>query len=359
MTGRVGTAAMALRIGLGVARAGSGAPYRWALIVASFVGVLVAWGFVAAQAVADRHDQRLLDRGPAFTTDDSTTVAYWYDRIDYLNDRQFLVVYVAPVDVNAKPPPGLPRWPRPGEAFVSEALLAADSGARDRYGQLAGTIGNDGLLDSTEWLVYTSPLDLAAFARVDRNTRVSGFGRAGGDRPVGNANIATTIGSAEITWLFVVVVAFPALILVVTAVRTGAERRDRRLALLDSLGAPGTARAWSLVGEAVRPIAIGSAFGAAASAITTWIDTPIPGTGFTVWASDLDGSRWWIPAVGSGVGAGLLALVVLVQLRPRSAGQTRPQSLSPQLRYWPQVVFPLALATTFSHRLSAGGRTPG
>jgi hypothetical protein len=344
VTGLVGRAAVAVRLGFAATRGRSGALHRWALVVASFAGVLVSWTVVASDAVADHRSQRILERGPVYTTDEAAAIGNWYDTIDYLGDRQFLVIQVAPLAADAAPPPGLPRWPGPGEAFLSSALLAADDRMTQRYGDYAGTVSGSGLRDSTEWLVYTRPRDPASFGRTGHTTLISGFGQV--EDQFAPADLPPAIGSEELLWLLLVVVAFPALVLTIVAVRTSAERRDRRLAILEALGAPWSARAWVLVGEAALPVAAGAALGAGAAVATTLVDTPIPGTGFTVWASDLAGTRWSILALWAGVVLGLLALVALLQVRPAGANQTRPQSLTSRLPYWPQVVFPLALAAT-------------
>ena len=355
----VGQATTAFRLGFAAIRGRSGAVHRWALVVASFLGVLVVWSFVALNAVADHREQRLLDRGPVFiadNADNSPAVARWHDRVDYAQDRQFLVIHVAPVTAEASPPPGLSRWPEPGEAFVSDALLAADPHARERYGEFAGLIARDGLLDSTEWLVYTRPRDPGAFDHVDSPTWISHLGQP--DSSHRNVSLPGTITPAEPFWLLVVTAVFPAGVFIVIAVRTGAERRDRRLALLDSLGVPLTARAWVLVGEAATPVMAGAVLGAGVAGLTTVVDTPVPGTGFIVWAGDLAGSRWWIPVIWAGVIVGLLGIAALTQIRPAATGQTRPQSVRPQLPYWAQILFPLGLAAAILISTFGAGTVP-
>jgi hypothetical protein len=306
--------------------------------------VLVAWTFVAAEAVADHRTQRELSRAPVFTTDAASTVAYWHITSAYLDDRQFPVIHVAPAAPDAAPPPGLPRWPRPGEAFLSPALVAADDTVARRYGEYAGVIADAGLLDSTEWLVYTRPHDRGSFDRLDRNTSIRGVGQVGQDYPP--THLELTIGRTELRWLLVVALGLPALVLMAVSVRTGAERRDRRLARLDALGVPRVARGWMVVGEAATPVAAGAALGAGGAFASTLVDAPVPGTGLVVWADDLAGARGWLPVLWALVVIGVLAMAALMQVRPTAGGQTRPQSLAQQLRYWPQVVFPVALSVT-------------
>lgn len=84
----------------------------------------------------------------------------WSVRADTLNDHlQHMLFLVVPTSPDAPVPPGLPRWPRPGEAFLSPQLLrdGASEGIARRYGELAGTIGQEGLGVPDERLAYVRP----------------------------------------------------------------------------------------------------------------------------------------------------------------------------------------------------------
>src|SRR5207244_315100 len=87
------------------------------------------------------------------------------------------------------PPPGLGAWPRPGEAYVSPALLDALNGiaARDRYGRIVATIGRSGLADPGEMIAYIAPA-VEPRTPTDDWLAVSAFG-------IPPAGLAVTVGA--------------------------------------------------------------------------------------------------------------------------------------------------------------------
>ncbi|WP_341717492.1 hypothetical protein QQG74_27010 [Micromonospora sp. FIMYZ51] len=121
----------------------------------------VLWGLVAVEALFDGREHRSRERTPVLAEKAvGQPPAGWYrEGADTVDDRQFSVVGLVNEVPTAPPPPGIPRWPAPGEAFVSPALLASGEAdeVRHRYGRLAGTIAPDGLTDGAEFFVYYQP----------------------------------------------------------------------------------------------------------------------------------------------------------------------------------------------------------
>jgi energy-coupling factor transporter ATP-binding protein EcfA2 len=105
-------------------------------------------------------------------------LARWTERDDTAGERRLPAVFVSPLRPDAPPAPGLPRWPAPGEAFLSPAMAAADPALTPRYGTWAGLVGPAGLSDPGEWLVYLRPISDDMFDQVTgrRPSGVVGYG---------------------------------------------------------------------------------------------------------------------------------------------------------------------------------------
>ncbi|MGW1429824.1 ABC transporter permease [Streptomyces sp. NPDC002431] len=129
-------------------------------------------------------------------------------------------------------PPGVDRFPAPGEAVVSPALkelLASSEGEllKDRLPyRIIGTIADPGLV---------SPGDLVYYAGNDTLTDDRGAQRIAG---YGDRNMAEEMPPILIVLIILicVVLLMPVAIFIVTAVRFGGDRRDRRLAALRLVG---------------------------------------------------------------------------------------------------------------------------
>jgi len=148
-------------------------------------------------------------------------------------DEALLRVLVAPLSAAAPVPPGVPRLPARGEAFVSPALAAriaavpADQLA-NRIGTVVGTIGDEAL---------RSPGELVAIIGADVESL-----RADGASPL--AEFATEPRDPTIPPIMVLVIVLavagalaPVAVFVATATRLSAARREQRLAALRLVGA--------------------------------------------------------------------------------------------------------------------------
>ncbi|MCX2968607.1 MULTISPECIES: FtsX-like permease family protein [Streptomyces] len=138
-------------------------------------------------------------------------------------------------------PPGLSRWPEPGQSVVSPALKAAldadPDRARDQFGQVTGTVTKPGLLHPDENLAYVT---LPADAPAADLTPVDGFGTPPNTSDYGSFGEVPQLTGPIRTLLMVATVAIcvPLAMLVLGSSALMRERRRRTLASLDLLGVP-------------------------------------------------------------------------------------------------------------------------
>ena len=158
----------------------------------------------------------------------------WNDSVDFYQGQTITRLDVAPLTGDAPVPPGITRLPAPGEYYASPALAAllktvpADE-LGDRFpGHLAGTIG-DAALNGTNDLVIYIGYTPAALNAVPGTTWVT--------------SIATAPPQEVFTPFFryafgvgVLAVLFPMLVLISTATRLAADRREERFAALRLVG---------------------------------------------------------------------------------------------------------------------------
>ncbi|WP_327287429.1 ABC transporter permease [Streptomyces sp. NBC_01198] len=195
---------------------------------------------------------------------------WWLLRADRFEGRTIGRVDVAATGPNSPVPPGLSRLPGPGEFYASPAMgriLRATPAAElaDRYpGHQVGTVGSAALPgpDSPVIVIGHTPGELAKnpdAARVTSITTVTPSGcngsnctvRAGIDNR-GTKLILSIAGTALI---------FPVLILIGTATRLAAARREQRFAAMRLVGAtPRQITLLSTVESAVAAV-IGTAAG--------------------------------------------------------------------------------------------------
>ncbi|MFG2325408.1 ABC transporter permease [Streptomyces sp. NBC_01723] len=159
-------------------------------------------------------------------------------------------------------PPGLEKFPAVGEMVVSPALkelLESDSGAllRERLSdRIVGTIGESGLIGSSELAFYRGGDGLAP--RIDGSmvTRIDRFGD-----PVPGEEESDPVLLLLILVVFVVLL-MPVAVFIAAAVRFGGERRDRRLAALRLVGSDSRMTRRIAAGEALAGAVLGLVFGA-------------------------------------------------------------------------------------------------
>ncbi|MFG2092864.1 ABC transporter permease [Streptomyces sp. NPDC048612] len=336
-----------LRIGRAAGRRAGGSQVRAvALLLATAVLALGLTAVAATYAVYDGIGQRTAARGlqfqDAFPARPVTALAK--ADFDEAGGRQFSLVYVRPLSSRTAPPPGVDRWPAPGEAVLSPELtrLLRSEGAVHRYGEVVGTIGDTGLAGPGERYAYVNPTD----RQLDRRSAYPVVGFGAGGMPTGDVRFIADRGTF-LTALYLILL--PAAALAFVAVRTGAAGRDRRTALVSALGGGRGHRALLHLGEAAVPVTAGAVLGTLpAVAVTALGDIRLPW--ITYWLSSADLRRWWVAIVLSGLAAwaGMLLLVCLVH-RPatrRTSRSTRLAAHRGRAVHWAALACPVLLFAT-------------
>lgn len=272
------------------------------------------------------------------------------------------VVTLAVIDGAAPPPPGIDRWPNPGEVFASPALIADAEGPAliASYGKLAGAI------DPT-----TLPLPSERFAWVGADIErmsplangIPSFGRVPYPLDGGRLfSMYNTVGLASplgAWWLAAAMFLIaPSLVHLFTSLRLGAERRQNRLAVLRTLGASPRQARRALIAELGPPAVSGAAAATLASlaaTLGTWtipiIDAPVIGSDLRAHVASL--------LVGPVVSLGI-AWAVMVwsdRARRRPPGGTRPVTTAARERSWPVIALAasvLAANYGYAHFHAAG-----
>jgi hypothetical protein len=159
----------------------------------------------------------------------------WNTSADFYQGQTIERLDVAALGAHAPVPPGIGRLPGPGQYYASPALAALlrtvprnELGAR-YPGTLAGTIGDRALTGPDELVIFIgySPSHLAALPGTIRVDRIA----AGPGKQVWSSyfRYAFAVG--------VLAVLFPILILIGTATRLSAARREERFAAMRLVGA--------------------------------------------------------------------------------------------------------------------------
>ncbi|WOX24322.1 hypothetical protein [Streptomyces solicathayae] len=304
------------------------------LLLAGVAAGLLIWGIQVNAAVYGARDARTEARLPVRAAEGTAPALWWADGADTVGDRAFSVVTVEPVADGAPLPPGLTRWPGPGEAFVSPALRAALPAADTRYGRLAGTIAPSGLKDPGELFVYRRPPPDAGFAGAGSAFPVTGFGAPFVDRAFFMGD-GFDRAEADLYWLMAPLLGLPVVVLLVVAARLGARGRDRRLAVLHAMGAGRSVRARIAAGECLRPLAAGVLAAGALLTVPVLTGVTLPVTGYEIAARDLAALRWAFPLSLIAVWAVLCLAFAALHLRVGPLPGARPRAVRERLATWP------------------------
>jgi hypothetical protein len=312
------------------------------LALASLLLSLAFMTLAASHAVysarAERNDARSAVIHPVGAS--SGPKALWRSVFDRVDDRQFTVILIAPLTTDAPLPPGVTRWPGPGEALLSPALAraGADDGILTRYGQVVGEISRPGLAAPNEKLAYVRPP--AALVMASTMQRIDGYGTTG--PPIGDElNLRP---ERELRLLLVGSMLLPALILLLVTTRISEPRPDHGSVPAST----GTARARRRLHAGLAPAApallLGGlgALGAGFAAVLT--DLHVPHTDTLVAASDLR------PAAANLLIAWVLGLLVATALVALSAAvpvmRERGHCPDPQARQRRQARLAMLFAAT-------------
>ena len=348
MTSRLLRVPTLLRIGR-AARRGSGAPVgRFVVLmcgtVALAIGFLVIAGSWAVYEERARHESARLPSGVARGHGVKAWVSSGYDTLQ--DHMQFMVFSIDPVTTDAPLPPGLPRWPEPGEAFVSPQLLKDGAGEQiaDRYGKFAGVIGKEGLGVPDERVVWRRPVQKGSLRGGAGAEEFVGPERAKGMRG-GDGESDFIFSWREFSWAVLPLLVFPALVLLYVANGFGVEGRRRRDVLLETLGAGAGQRRWVRVGDVTGPVLTGVGVVAVGAIVVAWSSPRLPVTGFVIPGEYL--RLHWTVLAGALAAAGTLtvAWAALVPTRRRQ-NSTRPVRVSEGDQRARLLAFPAALLAT-------------
>jgi len=199
-------------------------------------------------------------------------------RFDSLGQEQYTNLLVAATCGNPDVPPGLDRFPEPGEVYMSPALAdlrVTDQRIALRYPRLDGIIGREGLTGSNE---LEAVIGVGAPFSEDltmRMARFNTFGSAGTDY------LATYLrfGQGSLVVLGLMFILLPAVLLIAAGSRLNARTRERQLALLHTIGVPIRTLRLALIYESVLAAGLGSCVGIAVA----WVVYPKMTLTFVSW----------------------------------------------------------------------------
>ncbi|AGZ44935.1 FtsX-like permease family protein [Actinoplanes friuliensis] len=341
-----------IRFGLRLTLAGG----REALVRLVVIAVAVALGvgmlltaLAGAGGVTTQND-RYGWANSAFApgAEDGPDPLWWQTRIDGFDRRTVGRVDLAATGAASPVPPGLPRLPAAGEYFASPELaqlLATTPAAQlgDRFpGRLAGTIGPEALPapDSLVAVVGYAPEVLSQRPGVSRVGKIQTV--APTSCPQGCWSGIPAAGLQLILAVVAAALIFPLLILIGSATRLAATRREQRFAAMRLVGAtPRQVSVVSAVESTVSAFA-GTALGFALFFLFRDTLAAIPFTGSPMFPSDLALGPVTVIGVALGVpvAAALVARFALRQVQISPLGVTRRVTPKPP-RVWR--VIPLLL----------------
>jgi hypothetical protein len=219
---------------------------REALIRLILTTVAVGVGVAVLLAVlADFHAFQVTNNRPSWESTQGAPVSHksgsasnaelWNYSNDIFKGQTIERLDVAALGPRAPVPPGISRLPASGQYYASPALVALIRSVPgdelgDRFpGSLAGTIGEKALASPNELVIFvgSTPAKLAALpstVQVDKIATAAG-------RQIWSSYFRDAFGVGAVAFLF------PILILIGTATRLAATRREERYAALRLVGA--------------------------------------------------------------------------------------------------------------------------
>ena len=248
-----------------------------------------------------------------------------------------------PEGLRAPLPPGVGKFPAPGEMVVSPALrelLDSKDAAllRERLPyRIAGTIGEPGLIGPAELAFYAGGEDLASHLANGNVKRIDTYGAE--EAPEEEMDPVLLL---LVLTVFVVLL-MPVGVFIAAAVRFGGERRDRRLAALRLVGADGRMTRRIAAGEALAGAFLGLVLGTGFFLLGRQLAGKAELFGFSVFPSYLDPTPVLAVLIAVAVPAAAVAVTLLalraVVIEPLGVVRTaRPA----RRRLWWRLLLPLA-----------------
>ncbi len=195
------------------------------------LGVVAALFSLAVPRFLEAGAERASDRFPRAALAGQQAAFSYAIVSDDFKGRPWLQVFLAPADGGSPPPapPGVPRFPAPGESFVSpevQRIVAQDASASRSQGTAAGSIGPAGLAQPEELVSY---IGVQADQLPDGGAAGSAFGVSSG---LSGPSVSPTAVRLEMALL----VGLPAAAYLATCAQLSAASRMKRLAALRLLG---------------------------------------------------------------------------------------------------------------------------
>jgi hypothetical protein len=253
------------------------------------LGVAVATGLVLLLATlpfaTEHREQRAIWQGDQFysrNSDGPVKMAFAATR-DYFDGKQIIRVDVAlapgATAAGIRLPSGVPQLPGPGETVVSPALgrlLQSTTAAQlgDRFGKPVGALGDDALRFPEQLVALTGH---TPDAMPEASSQVAGF-PSGEARPDGLLML--------LSWVGIIVLLVPSLVLVASSARLTAARRERRLAALRLAGATPGQVTNMVAAETTLSAGIGALLGLLLSPALHGLASFVPWAGGTWQAAD-------------------------------------------------------------------------
>ena len=346
-----------------------------AIVLAVAMGVALLLAALAGINAVNAQNARYAWLETGFTAESRTATQgidplWWQVTGDTYDGKTIARVDVAATGPHAPIPPGIAHLPGPGEFYASPAMTtllrtipAAQLG--DRYGgREVGTITNSALPapDSLIIVIGRTVADLSRSGLAERVTAISTTVPSScSDCPAAigiNANGITLVLS-----VVALAILFPVLILIATATRLAATRREQRFAAMRLVGA--TPRQVSLISavEAATATVAGVALGFPLFFAIRAPLAGIPFTGAPFFPADLSLTLLdvLIIAIGLPVAAALAAWIALHRVQISPLGVTRRVTPRPPRAYRliPIVagILELAYFTVVGRPHTTGGQT--
>jgi|GEM_PF-4741454 len=325
----------------------SGAIRAGALLLAALTLTITLLSMTVVSVLYAGKADRALARTTAVDESNEDAELLWAMTDDILEDgRQFGVIFIEPLSTDAPVPPGVTNWPGPGEVLMSPGLLAAgeSEGIAHRYGELVGMIGESGLTDPGEKLVYVHPV---GGVDVEGARHVVGFGPDEGELYY---SIDFGIDQDRPQWAFQGLIAgmllMPSLLLLFVACRTASQQRDRRAVLVAVLGGRRMDRAAISAGDAWRPITLGTVLAVVFAVTVIATEATVPITGYQISFADLRSAWPLLLAVVGLAWAIAMTSTVFLDRATTSGNSTRPVPSRGRATHVLAALFPVMVLIT-------------
>ncbi|MBU2663614.1 ABC transporter permease [Actinoplanes bogorensis] len=260
---------------------------------------------------------------------DGAQPLWWSSRDDFFHGEQITRIDVAATGPDSPVPTGLPAVPATGEYYVSPALqrvLDANPLSARYPGRAVGTIG-DAALPSPDTLMLFVGRPAAEVAELPRAVPLTSLDDSAPGLPETTVDLIMSVIVAGLL--------FPVLILIGTATRLNAARREQRFAAMRLVGAtPRQISAIAAIESAAAALAgtlVG--FGLFLAVRGSLADIPFTGDRFFPADITLTVADALIVAVGVPVGAALAAGVSLHRVRVSPLGISRRTTPRPPRWY--------------------------